>query len=405
MQTVQERFMRYVKIHTTSNPANMQTPSTNIQLDLARLLVEELTTLGLAVTMDEYGYVMAKLPSNTEKKAPVIGFLAHLDTSPDFSGQNVNPQIVENYDGGDIELGNGVVLSSVDFPNMLKHRGMDLITTDGMTLLGADDKAGIAEIMTAIEYLIQHPEIEHGDICIGFNPDEEVGRGVVKFDVEKFGADFAYTMDGGEVGSIQYENFNAAEMELLITGRMVHPGSAKNAMINATELAMEFHAALPQYEKPEYTSGYEGFYHLHKIKGDVNETSMTYIIRDHSLDLFEKKKEYATKIVEELKLKYPLAHLELKIENTYLNMKQQIEPVMHIIDLAKTAMVEAGITPIVKPIRGGTDGANLSYMGLPTPNIFAGGQNMHGRFEYVPIQSMEKAVSVIVNIARLAVSE
>ena len=401
MQKVQERFIRYAKVHTTSDPKNMNTPSSEIQFDLGRLLVEELKELGLSATMDEHGYVMSKLPSNSTKNIPAIGFLAHMDTSPDFSGKNVNPQIVSNYDGGDIALGNGHIMSPTDFPNMLNHKGLDLITTDGTTLLGADDKAGIAEIMTAVEYLITHPEIEHGDICVAFNPDEEIGRGVVKFDVEKFGAEFAYTLDGGEVGGIEYENFNAASMELTITGRMVHPGSSKNTMVSAMELAVEFHNALPKYEKPEYTDGYEGFYHLHSFNGDVSETTITYIIRDHSDALFEKKKAYAAKIVEELTEKYPLAVFDLNIQDTYLNMRRQIEPVSHIIDLAKEAMRAADIEPVEEPIRGGTDGANLSYMGLPCPNLFTGGQNYHGRFEYIPIQSMEKAVEVVLNIVKL----
>ena len=401
MQKVQERFIRYAKVHTTSDPKNMNTPSSEIQFDLGRLLVEELKELGLSATMDEHGYVMSKLPSNSTKNIPAIGFLAHMDTSPDFSGKNVNPQIVSNYDGGDIALGNGHIMSPTDFPNMLNHKGLDLITTDGATLLGADDKAGIAEIMTAVEYLITHSEIEHGDICVAFNPDEEIGRGVVKFDVEKFGAEFAYTLDGGEVGGIEYENFNAASMELTITGRMVHPGSSKNTMVSAMELAVEFHNALPKYEKPEYTDGYEGFYHLHSFNGDVSETTITYIIRDHSDALFEKKKAYAAKIVEELTEKYPLAVFDLNIQDTYLNMRRQIEPVSHIIDLAKEAMRAADIEPVEEPIRGGTDGANLSYMGLPCPNLFTGGQNYHGRFEYIPIQSMEKAVEVVLNIVKL----
>lgn len=403
MQKVQDRFIRYAKVHTTSNPQNMNTPSSDIQLDLAELLLAELKELGLAATMDEHGYVMAKIPSNTTKKVPAIGFLAHMDTSPDFSGKNVNPQIIENYDGGDIKLGEEHILSPKDFPNLLNHQGLTLITTDGSTLLGADDKAGIAEIMTMVEYLVTNPDFEHGDICVAFNPDEEIGRGVVKFDVEKFGAEFAYTLDGGEVGGIEYENFNAASMELTITGRMVHPGSSKNKMINAMECAIEFHSALPKYEKPEYTDGYEGFYHLHSFNGDVSETTITYIIRDHSDELFEKKKEYATKIVEELQTQYPLAKFDLTIKDTYLNMCRQIEPVFHIIDLAKDAMRAAGITPVEEPIRGGTDGSNLSYMGLPCPNLFTGGQNYHGRFEYIPIESMEKAVEVVLNIIKLSV--
>ena len=402
MQTVQERFIRYAKVHTVSNPKNYNTPSSEIQFDLARLLKSELEELGLVASLDEYGYVMAKLPSNTTKKVPAIGFLAHMDTSPDFSGENVNPQIVENYDGGAIVLGTGHVMSPKHFPRMTQYVGQDLITTNGTTLLGADDKAGIAEIMTMIEYLVTHPEIEHGDVCVAFNPDEEIGRGVVKFDVEKFGAEFAYTIDGGGVGSIEYENFNAASLDLTVTGLMVHPGSSKNTMVNAMELIIEFHNALPKYEKPEYTDGYEGFYHLHHISGDVSEATITYIVRDHSDELFEKKKAYAEKIVEELRIKHPVAKFDLDLKNTYLNMRRQIEPHPHIVELAREAMLLEGITPETEAIRGGTDGANLSYMGLPCPNLFTGGENAHGRFEYVSIQAMEKSVAVALNIVKLA---
>ncbi len=402
-KTILDKFIRYVKVHTVSDPQNMETPSTAIQFDLAKILVEELKALGVPeVSLDEYGYVMAKIPSNSEKKIPAIGFMAHMDTSPDFSGENVKPQLVEKYDGGDIRLNDDTIMSPAYFPNLLQYVGKTLITTDGTTLLGADDKAGIAEIMTAVEYLMAHPEIEHGDICIGFNPDEEIGRGVVKFDVQKFGADFAYTLDGGAIGGLEYENFNAASMKLTVKGRMVHPGDSKGKMINASEVAILFHQALPLYERPEYTSGYEGFYHLHGMQSNVELAEVTYIIRDHSDILFEKKKVYAEQVVVALREKYPVAEIELEISDTYLNMKRQIEPVFHIIELAQDAMKNLDITPIIQPIRGGTDGSNLSYMGLPCPNLFTGGHNAHGRFEYVVLESMEKATELVLEIIKLA---
>jgi peptidase T len=402
---VQDRLIKYAKVHTTSDPFCYETPSSQRQFDLAHLLVAELNALGVSdVTIDEHAYVMGRIPSNTNKKnVPAIGFLAHMDTSPDLSGENVNPQTVENYDGGDIKLNDEYTLSPKDFPELKNYVGQTLITTDGTTLLGADDKAGIAEIMTAIEYILAHPGFEHGDICVAFNPDEEIGRGVVKFDVAKFGADFAYTLDGGAIGGVEYENFNAASMDLEVKGRGTHPGSSKNQMVNAQEIILEFHKALPQYEKPEYTTGYEGFYHLHSMSGDVETAHLKYIIRDHSDELFEKKKAYAKKVVEELQVKYPIARFNLDIKNTYLNMRRQIEPNMHIIELAKAAFAKVGITSVVEPIRGGTDGSNLSYMGLPCPNLFTGGHNYHGRFEYIPVESMEKAVEVVLNIINLAV--
>ncbi|GBU11001.1 peptidase T [Erysipelotrichaceae bacterium] len=403
MERVQDKFIRYIKVNTISDPASYETPSTKIQFDLAYILKQELEYLGVSdVSCDEHGYVMGKIPSNSTKKIPAIGFLAHIDTSPDFSGEDINPQIIENYDGKDIKLGDGIVMSADYFKNLANYIGQTLITTDGTTLLGADDKAGIAEIMCAVEYILAHPEIEHGDICIGFNPDEEIGRGVVKFDVNRFGAEFAYTLDGGAIGGLEYENFNAASMKLTIEGRMVHPGDSKHKMINAGEVAIAFHTALPKLERPEYTTGYEGFYHLQGMDASVEKTVSQYIIRDHDDILFEKKKMYATQIVEELKYAYPEAVIQLEIANTYLNMKRQIKPVMHIIDLAKDAMMQIGITPVVKPIRGGTDGSNLSYMGLPCPNLFTGGHNAHGRFEYVVIESMEKATELIVEIIKTA---
>lgn len=399
MTNVVERFMKYVAVHTTSDPTQMTTPSTQRQFDLAKILFSELRDLGVdQVTLDEHGYVFAKICSNTDKDVPAVGFVAHMDTSPDFNGENVKPQMIPNYDGGDIALGENIILSPQHFPSLLDHIGQTLITTDGTTLLGADDKAGVAEIMTAVAYILEHDEIKHGDICIGFTPDEEIGRGVVKFDVAKFGADFAYTVDGGEVGGIDYENFNAASLVVKIQGRMVHPGSAKDKMVNATELAMEFHQALPQYEKPEYTEGYEGFYHLQSMTGSVEESVLEYIIRDHDDSIFAKKKAYAQQVADQLQLKYPLAQVSVTVSDTYLNMRRQIEPQMHIVELAKTVMVDLGITPIVSPIRGGTDGSNLSYMGLPCPNLFTGGYNYHGRFEYIAVESMEKTVRVIVGI-------
>lgn len=403
METVLERFLRYAKVYTTSDPENMATPSSERQHELAKMLEKELIDLGLEdVSRDAHGYVMGKLPSNVSKEVETIGFLAHMDTSPDYSGENVKPQIIENYDGKDITLGAGLVLSPNDFPSLNAYVGETLVTASGDTLLGADDKAGIAEILTAIEYLMNHPEIEHGTICVAFNPDEEVGRGVVQFDVEKFGADFAYTLDGGQIGELQFENFNAASMNVRFKGRAVHPGTAKGAMINAQKLAIAFDEALPKYETPEYTDGYEGFFHLHEMSGDVENAKLHYIIRDHGDELFEQKKAYAAMVCENIRASHPGCEVELEIEDSYLNMKRQIEPVYHIIELAEQAMKNCDITPIIEPIRGGTDGSNLSYMGLPCPNIFAGGHNFHGPYEYVPVKSMEKAVEVIVEIARLA---
>ncbi len=399
-----DRFLRYVKIDTQSDPQSETSPSTQKQFDLARLLVEELKQLGLQdARVDEHCYVYATLPANTDRKLPTVGFIAHLDTSPDFSGAGVNPQIIENYDGKDIVLNKeqNIVLSPADFPELKNYTGKTLITTDGTTLLGADDKAGIAEIMTALEYLINHPEIEHGTVKVAFTPDEEIGRGTEHFDVEGFGADFAFTLDGGPLGELEYENFNAAEAKITIRGRNVHPGTAKNQMINSMLVAMEFNAMLPPAERPEHTEGYEGFYHLISFNGDVEQSKLHYIIRDHDREKFEQRKQLVRDIAEFLNKKYRRQIVDLEMKDQYYNMREKIEPVMYIIDLAKKAMQAAGVEPVVKPIRGGTDGAMLSYKGLPTPNIFTGGHNFHGRYEYIPLESMQKAVDTVVKIVEL----
>lgn len=398
-----DRFISYVKIDTQSDENSNQTPSTSKQFNLAKKLERELNDIGLSeISLDNNCYLMATLPANTHKKVPTIGFIAHLDTSPDMSGQNVKPRIVKNYDGNDIILNevSNIVLSPNDFPELLNHKGEDLIVTDGNTLLGADDKAGVAEIMTAIEYLLDHPEIKHGKIRIGFTPDEEIGRGPDKFDVEKFGAKWAYTMDGGEIGELEYENFNAASAKISIQGRNVHPGYAKNKMINALHIANELVSMLPANERPEYTEGYEGFFHLTSIQGTVDEATVSYIIRDHDRTKFENRKKQMVNAVNFLNTIYD-HRIKLELKDQYYNMREKIEPVPHVIDYAFRAMQEVGVTPIVRPIRGGTDGARLSFMGLPCPNIFAGGLNFHGRYEFVPIPSMYKAVDVIVKIAEL----
>jgi len=398
------RFTTYAKIDTQSNDSSETCPSTPGQWNLARLLVEELKTLGMEeVTIDDNGYVMATLPANTDADIPTIGFLAHVDTATDFTGAGVNPQIVESYDGQDIVLNaeQGIVISTADFPELPRYKGHTLITTDGTTLLGADDKAGIAEIMTAMAYLIAHPELKHGKIRVAFTPDEEIGRGPHKFDVAAFGADFAYTMDGGPLGELQYESFNAAGVHVTIKGKNVHPGTAKNKMVNSAKIAMELQASLPAEEAPEYTEGYEGFYHLLSINGDVEQTQLRYIIRDHDRVKFEARKAEMTSVVERLRGKYGQERIELVIKDQYYNMREKIEPVMEIVDIAKQAMANLGITPIIEPIRGGTDGSQLSYMGLPTPNIFTGGENYHGRYEYVSVDNMELAVKTIVEIVRL----
>jgi tripeptide aminopeptidase len=401
MQKVTERFLKYTKLDTQSDPKSGTHPSTPGQLVFSKQLAVELTQIGLKdVNVDERAYLMATLPSNIDKKVPVVGFIAHVDTSPDLSSKDVNPQFVHNYDGSDIVLNKkeNIVMRVKEFPELLDYVGQTLITTDGTTLLGADDKAGIAEIVTAMEYLIDHPEITHGEVKIGFTPDEEIGAGADFFDVEKFGADFAYTMDGDELGVIEYDNFNAASAVVAITGRIVHPGYAKNKMKNSALVAQKFLAMLPASEIPERTTGFEGFFHLMSIKGTVERTEMEFIVRDHNRDLFEKRKKLMQGIAVQLNLEYGEGTVELVIKDQYYNMLEKIEPVKYIIDIASRAMLECGIQPKIKAIRGGTDGARLSYMGLPCPNIFEGGMNFHGRFEFIPQQSMEKAVEVILKI-------
>ncbi|QAY67617.1 peptidase T [Paenibacillus protaetiae] len=399
-----ERFTAYARVDTQSNEESDTCPSTPGQLALARMLVDELNRIGMTeVTMDSNGYVMATLPSNTDKTVPVIGFLAHLDTATDFTGKGVNPQIVESYDGGDLVLNEklSVVLSKQAFPELANYKGHTLITTDGTTLLGADDKAGIAEIMTAMDYLIKHPEVKHGKIRVAFTPDEEIGRGPHKFDVEAFGAEFAYTMDGGPLGELQYESFNAAAAKITIKGTNVHPGTAKGKMVNSAKIAMALNARLPQEEAPEYTEGFDGFYHLLSVNGDVELTKMYYIIRDFDREAFEHRKHKMVQIVEELKAVYGEERIILDMHDQYYNMRDKIEPVKQVVAIAETAMRNLGIEPVIEPIRGGTDGSQLSYMGLPTPNIFTGGENYHGKFEYVSVDNMEKAVRTIIEIARL----
>jgi len=404
MNNLVDRFLKYVSFHSTSKPEVDHIPSTPNQHIIAKYIAEELKSLGMEdVDVDEHAYVMATLPSNTDKKVPVIGFVSHHDTSPDFTGENANPQIHKNYDGKDIVLNEdlNVILSPDEFPSLLRHVGEDLITTDGTTLLGADDKAGIAEIVTAMEYLLAHPEIEHGKIRVCITPDEEVGKGADLFDVEKFGAEWAYTMDGSDVGELEYENFNAAYAKVKVQGKIVHPGYAKGIMENAMTYAADFILSLPQDETPENTEGYEGFYHQISINGGVDEVSMVYIIRDHDMEKFKSRKRYFEEAINSMNDKYGSGTFNLEMKDQYYNMKEKVEPQMHIVDIAEQAMKEIGIEADIKAIRGGTDGSRLSYMGLPCPNIFAGGLNFHGRYEYVPIQSMEKAVKVIVNIARI----
>ena len=401
---VVDRFLQYVKFDTQSDELTNLTPSTPGQMIFAQHLEKELRELGLSdISLDENGYLMATLPANTDKAdIPTVGFIAHLDTSPDMSGRHVSPRIVQNYDGSDITLNaeKQIVLSPSEFPELNHYVGQDLIVTDGNTLLGADDKAGIAEIITAIDYLRQHPEIKHGDIRIAFNPDEEIGKGAHKFDVERFGADWAYTMDGGEIGELEYENFNAAVARVTFTGRNVHPGYAKHKMINSLRIATQFAIMLPRWETPEHTEGYEGFYHLVSIEGTVEKTVLTYIIRDHDRDRFERRKKEFEHLTRKINHEFP-GVAELELNDQYYNMREKIEPVKHISDIAIKAREDAGVTPKVVPIRGGTDGAQLSFKGLPCPNIFAGGLNFHGRYEFVPVQSMEKATDVIVQIARI----
>ncbi|SFT03046.1 peptidase T. Metallo peptidase. MEROPS family M20B [Porphyromonadaceae bacterium NLAE-zl-C104] len=402
-----DRFIKYARIDTQSDENNTQTPSTQKQFNLAKEVEQEVLEMGLTdVSLDNNCYLMATLPANTQKKLPVIGFIAHFDTSPDMSGKNVNPRIIKNYDGKEIILNEPkeVVLSPADFPELLDHVGEDIIVTDGTTLLGADDKAGIAAIMNAMQYLIDHPEIEHGKIRIGFTPDEEIGRGADKFDVAKFGADWAYTIDGSEVGELEYENFNAASAKIDIQGRNVHPGYAKGKMVNALHLANELIALLPENERPEHTAGYEGFFHLISLGGTVEEASLSFIIRDHDREKFEERKRLMESAVETLNKKYG-DRLTLQMKDQYYNMREKVEPVKYIVDYAYQAMEEVDVKPNVKPIRGGTDGARLSFMGLPCPNIFAGGMNFHGKYEFLPIPSMKKASEVIVKIAEIVARE
>lgn len=403
-----DRFVRYITIDTESDPESNTTPSTEKQWDLANKLVDELKAIGMEdVTIDENAYVMATLPSNVSHDVPVIGFVSHFDTSPDFTGANVNPQIIENYDGKDIVLNKeqDIILSPDYFEDLLLYKGQTLITTDGTTLLGADDKAGIAEIVSAMEYLIKNPQIKHGKIRVGFTPDEEIGRGAHKFDVKKFGADWAYTMDGSQIGELEYENFNAAGAVVTIQGKIVHPGYAKGKMVNSMYIATDYINSLPRLETPEHTEGREGFIHLHNIKGVVDQTQLQYIIRDHDKDKFEARKQMMHDLADELNSQLGKEAVTVEIKDQYLNMREKIEPVMHIVRIAEKAMKQADIEPIIKPIRGGTDGSQLSFMGLPCPNIFAGGHNFHGRYEFIPVESMLKAVEVIVNIAQLTAGD
>ena len=403
MENIKDRFLRYVAIDTQSNEESESQPSTQKQLNLLRLLRDELVALGVEATLDEYGYVMGKIPANTDGDIPAVGFIAHVDTSPDASGANVRPQIIPNYDGSPIALKGipGLFLDPAEFPEILAHKGETIITTDGTTLLGADDKAGVAEIMAAVEYIVEHPEFKHGPIRIGFTPDEEIGRGVAKFDVARFDATYAYTMDGGEVGELEFENFNAAAATVHIQGRNVHPGYAKGKMKNAILIGMEFNALLPAGERPELTEGYEGFYHLISYKGTVEEATFSYILREHDLGKHERQKDVMRECAAAINREYGEGTATVEIRHQYYNMRKQVEPHYRIVEIAMKAMEKAGVEPKVQPIRGGTDGANLSFMGLPCPNIFAGGLNFHGKMEWVPVESMEKAYNVILNIVSL----
>lgn len=403
MNNLVERFLRYVSVDTQSNEDSQTQPSTMKQLNLLSMLRDELLAMGVEATLDEYGYVMARIPSNVDAHVPAVGFISHVDTSPDASGADIKPQIIHDYDGSAIALKgvDGLYLDPKDFPELLRHKGEDLITTDGTTLLGADDKAGVAEIMNAVEYIMTHPEFKHGPICIGFTPDEEIGRGVAKFDVARFGADYAYTMDGGEVGELEFENFNAAAATVTIQGRNVHPGYAKGKMKNAILIGMELNSLLPIEQRPEYTSDYEGFFHIISYKGTVENCTFSYILREHDLDKHEAQKAELRRCVDFINAKYGEGTVSVEIRHQYYNMRKQVEPHYHIVEKAIKAMEMEGIKPKVQPIRGGTDGANLSFMGLPCPNIFAGGLNFHGKFEWVSIQSMEKASKVVLNIISL----
>lgn len=403
MEKLLDRFLRYVAVETTSDPESDSQPSSKCQFNLLNLLKDELNAMGIQATLDEYGYVMGTIPSNIDKKVPVIGFIAHVDTAPDASGKDIKPQIIENYNGEDVILNKalGIKIPVKDFPELLKYKGKTLITTDGTTLLGADDKAGVAEIMCAAEYIMTHPEFKHGEIKIGFTPDEEIGRGVDKFDVARFGAEYGYTIDGGQLGELEYENFNAAGAKIHIQGRNVHPGFAKDKMINAILIAMELNAMLPVNQRPEYTGNYEGFFHVTSIKGAVEEADLQYIIRDHSMEKFMQKKQLIRDVVEFINKKYGEGCAKLELKDQYFNMREQVEPHYHIVETAVKAMEMAGVKPIIQPIRGGTDGARLSFMGLPCPNIFGGGHNFHGKLEFIPLESMQKAYEVILNIANL----
>lgn len=403
MNNLVERFLRYVSVDTQSNEDSQTQPSTMKQLNLLSMLRDELLAMGVEATLDEYGYVMARIPSNVDVHVPAVGFISHVDTSPDASGADIKPQIIHDYDGSAIALKgvDGLYLDPKDFPELLRHKGEDLITTDGTTLLGADDKAGVAEIMNAVEYIMTHPEFKHGPICIGFTPDEEIGRGVAKFDVARFCADYAYTMDGGEVGELEFENFNAAAATVTIQGRNVHPGYAKGKMKNAILIGMELNSLLPVEQRPEYTSDYEGFFHIISYKGTVENCTFSYILREHDLDKHEAQKAELRRCVDFINAKYGEGTASVEIRHQYYNMRKQVEPHYHIVEKAIKAMEMEGIKPKVQPIRGGTDGANLSFMGLPCPNIFAGGLNFHGKFEWVSIQSMEKASKVVLNIISL----
>lgn len=404
MKSVKYKFLKYIGFDTKSDPNSDTNPSTVKQFELAKELERELENLGLKnIKLSDKCYLYATLPANSDKKMPTIGFIAHMDTAPDTSGENVKPSIIEDYNGEDIILNEKekIILSPKDFPELKKYIGQTLITTDGTTLLGADDKAGVSAIMTAVEYLVNHPEIKHGTIKIAFTPDEEIGRGADHFDVDFFGADFAYTVDGGEIGELEYENFNAASLNVTVKGRNVHPGTAKNQMINSINIAHEFHAMLPNIKRPEHTTGYEGFYHLMNISGTVDETKMSYIIRDHDRDKFEDMKKHVEAVIDLLNKSHHKDIISIEMKDSYYNMREKIEPVFHVVERAKQAMTDAGIKPKIKPIRGGTDGSRLSYMGLPCPNIFTGGHNFHGIYEYISLDSMVKAVEVIVNIAKI----
>jgi tripeptide aminopeptidase len=406
-QDILDRFISYISIDTESDPNSDTTPSSEKQWDLARKLHQELLDMGMRdVTIDENAYIMATLPSNVNHQVPTIGFISHFDSTPDYTGKDIQPQIIENYDGGDIALkGSDLVLSPDYFEDLKQYKGQTLVTTDGTTLLAADDKAGITEIMTAMKHMIENPQIKHGVVKVGFTPDEEIGRGAHKFDVEKFGADWAYTMDGSQIGELEYENFNAAGAVVTFHGRIVHPGYAKGKMINSMYVAQEFIDSLPRMETPEHTEDYQGFFHLHHMNGSVEKSELHYIIRDHDKGHFEARKEVMHQLVNTLNEQYDRKAVSIEIKDQYLNMREKVEPVMHIVDVAEQAMRDLGITPLIKPIRGGTDGSQLSYMGLPCPNIFAGGHNFHGPYEYIPVESMVKATEVIIRIAELVAEE